>query len=325
MPGPFHFGMFFLKLVRVTVGDALPAHYDRKKRRIPGAWYVLTAWLVIQLQTIALSLMLLVSTAALAQSLVPSPICCDASPPCVGCGETRLEFQAAPPRMSPELALSMYQKRSVRQTGMAPSYTARTVVTAELPDVLQKGEFELRTQYIAPVTLRFTPVHFIGDLFVKSNVINRFLQSEVAHVERQDEASRAISSANYTFAYKRTEWLDGQLVHIYAVKPRKKRPGLFKGEIAVGATTGSLRRAKGALVKSPSFFIRKIEFEQDFADIDGFTVPVRLHSTAKARWVGRVTVDVFTRDYLLVMAEVKEGAPPTAPPRTQPSPSSDVQ
>lgn len=211
-----------------------------------------------------------------------------------------LARNVAGPLMSPELVLVTYEGRIVRQADTLTSYTASTVVQADLPDALQQGQFEVRTKYVAPRTLRFTAVRFAGDPFVKSNVINRILQSEVQHVESQDRGNTAIDSTNYSFTYKRTESIGLRLVRVYAVKPRQKRAGLFKGEIYLDATTGSLRQAKGKMAKSPSFFIRKIEFAQEYADFKGFTVPVHLHSVAKARVLGRVVVDIFVYDYSLL-------------------------
>lgn len=201
------------------------------------------------------------------------------------------------PRMSPELALATYERRYSDQVGSLAGYSADMVIEAELPATAQRAEFEVRRQYTAPRTLQFAPIRFSGDRSVKSHVIVRVLQSEVDHVERQDGWQTAITSGNYKFSYKGEESLEGQPVHVYSVKPRKKRPGLFKGEIYLDVATGSLCRAKGTMVKSPSFFVREIEFVQEYADIDGFTFPVHMHSQIKARLVGKVVVDIFTRHY----------------------------
>ena len=58
---------------------------------------------------------------------------------------------------------------------------------------------------------------------------------------------------------------------------------MFKGWIHLDAYSGSLMRAEGRLVKSPSFFVKKIDFVQDFADIDSFTFPVHIHPEAQVR------------------------------------------
>ncbi|MBZ5648190.1 MAG: hypothetical protein LAN37_13320 [Acidobacteriia bacterium] len=204
---------------------------------------------------------------------------------------------SAAPRMAPDLALETYEQRSARQAELLAGYTASTTVQAQLPDTSQHGEYELTRHYVAPRTLQFTAIRFTGDKFVKSNVILRMLQSEVTHVEKQEGAQTAITAANYKFSYKGVQEIDGRPVHVYAVKPRQKRPGLFKGKIYVDVASGSLRRAEGTLVKNPSFFIKNIDFVQDYADFNEFTLPVHMHSVAKTRIVGRAVVDIYTRDY----------------------------
>jgi len=209
------------------------------------------------------------------------------------------------PRMSPELALHTYEQQAARQTAELASYSATTVVRAELPESAQRGEFQLARYYAAPRTLEFKAVQYTGDGFVKSNVITRLLQSEVDHVQKDDPALTAISSANYKCSYKATPMIDGRMMHVYQVKPRKKRVGLFKGRIYLDAYTGSLLYATGSIVKSPSFFIKKIEFVQQYADFGSFTFPVHIHSEAMARLVGRTIVDIDQRDYQPTLLNVQ--------------------
>jgi hypothetical protein len=209
------------------------------------------------------------------------------------------------PRMAPELALQVFHGRSVIQSQQLAGYSAITVVHAELPQTSQQGEFELQRHFSAPHTLEFTPLHFTGDGFVKSNVITRLLQSEVDHVKQDDGTSTAITDVNYKFSYRGSGMQNGRLVHVFQVKPRKKRVGLFKGKIFLDAYSGSLVRVEGSVVKSPSFFVRKIEFVQDYADVGSFTFPVHIHSDAIARVIGRTIVDIYHRDYQPLTAPVQ--------------------
>ncbi|HZQ90742.1 MAG TPA: hypothetical protein VFA60_03010 [Terriglobales bacterium] len=204
---------------------------------------------------------------------------------------------AALPRMSPELALATFHRRAQVQSADLASLASVTEIAAQLPDTRQQGTFQLRRNYTAPRELKFTPIQFTGDGFVKTNVINRLLQSEVDHVEKNDPASTAISNQNYKFSYKGVEKIDGVAVHVFQLKPRHKVPGLFKGRVYLDAATGALRRAEGTLVKSPSWFVKKIEFVQDYADVAGFVLPVRTHSSASTRLVGKAVVDITYRDY----------------------------
>ena len=218
------------------------------------------------------------------------------------------------PRMSPELALQVYQNRAALQTSDLAGYSATTVVHAALPDTAQQGEYELKRQFSAPRTLQFTAVHFTGDGFVKNNVISRLLQSEVEHVQKDNSAANAISSANYKFAYKGSSDVEGRAVHIFQLKPRKRRVGLIKGHLYLDVHTGSVVRVEGQPVRSPSFFVKGLRFVQDYADFGRFTFPVHIHSEAKARIVGRTIVDIYQRDYQLI-AEAAQTLPATADAR----------
>jgi hypothetical protein len=219
-----------------------------------------------------------------------------------------LGSDAALPVMSPELTLATFFHRTAQQVAGLAAYSAVTVIHAELPDTSQRGEFELQRKFEAPHTLQFTPVHFTGDGFVKSNVITRLLQSEVDHVQKDDPALTAIDSANYKFSYKGASHVHDRLVHVYQVKPHKKTPGLFKGRIYLDAHSGALVRVEGNVVKSPSFFVKHIEFVQEYADVQSFTLPVHVHSEAKARIVGRTIVDIVHRDYQAVPAATTQTA-----------------
>src|SRR5581483_2307890 len=201
------------------------------------------------------------------------------------------------PRMAPDLALRAYQQKAAMQAASLTEYSSTTVIRATLPESSQSGEFELQRHYAAPRSLQFKAIKFIGDTFVKTNIIARLLQSEVDHVQKDDLTLTALTPANYKFSSKGTTQIDGRTVHVFQVKPRKKRVGLFKGRIYLDAYTGSLVRAEGSAVKSPSFFVRKIEFVQDYADVGAFTFPVHIHSEAQARLVGRTVVDIYQRDY----------------------------
>ena len=156
--------------------------------------------------------------------------------------------------------------------------------------------------------LSFATIKFTGDTFVKTNVITRLLQSEVDHVEKGDPSASAITDENYKISYKGLETINNKMAHVYQLKPRRKVPGLIKGKIYLDVYTGSLVRAEGSIAKSPSFFVKKVDFTQDFEDINGFTVPTELRSISKARIIGRAVVRIFHRGY-----DFKSAQQPEAP------------
>lgn len=218
------------------------------------------------------------------------------------------------PRMSPDLALRTYFQRSQQQSSLLLGYSDDTFMRADLPDYKQSGEYELRRQYSAPNSLQFTPVKFTGDGFVKANVLVRLLQSEVDHVVKQQGPDTAINEQNYKISHKSVEMIGDRYVYVYHVKPRKKRVGLFKGRIFIDAYRGTLVRAEGQMVKSPSIFIKKVEFVQDYDDIGGFTLPTHLRSVASVRIIGRTIVDIFHRGYQAMTANMAQKTA-TVPPQ----------
>jgi hypothetical protein len=218
--------------------------------------------------------------------------------------EDSLPPQLTPPAvlpvMSPELALETYRSRAAQQATDLASYTSTSLIHAELPESRQQGEYEVKRQYAAPKSLLFTALRFTGDTFVKANVITRFMQSEVEHVQKDDSSAMAFTAANYKFSYKGLQRVDGRTLHEFQLKPRRRRVGLLKGNLFLDAYTGSLVHLEGVPAKSPSVFLSKIRVSQDFADFGPFTLPVHLHSEAKASIVGRTIVDVYQRDYQVV-------------------------
>ncbi|HYX70219.1 MAG TPA: hypothetical protein VE825_13865 [Terriglobales bacterium] len=221
-------------------------------------------------------------------------------------------------RLAPQLALECYQRKLQAQAQYLAEYSAATTIHAELPSSSQQGEFELVRHYTAPNTLQFKAVKFSGDGFVKSNVITRLLQSEVEHVSKGESAQTAISPDNYKFNYKGLETVDNQPTYAFEVKPRQKRPGLFKGKIYLDVFSGGLRKAEGVVVKSPSFWVKKIEFVQEYADFGTFTFPVHMHSVANTRLIGQAVVDVTIRDYVPTsLTDLTYGQLSTAGPSPQ--------
>jgi hypothetical protein len=217
--------------------------------------------------------------------------------PTAATSATPLTAPAALPRMSSELALRAYWQRIEEQDSNLASYSAKTIIRAELPATSRYGEYELRRDYSAPRSLGFKVIRSVGDAFVKSKVIARVLQSEVDHVKKDDPTLTSLTPANYKFSHKSTTTLEGRPVHVFQVNPRAKRLGLFKGRIFLDVRTGTLVRSEGRIVKSPSLFIKSLHFVQDYVDIAGFTFPSHMHSEAKTRIVGIAVVDIYDQDY----------------------------
>jgi len=86
---------------------------------------------------------------------------------------------------------------------------------------------------------------------------------------------------------------------VIGIRPNEKRVGLFKGDLWLDAKTGMPVRESGVFVKTPSVFLKKVEFLQQYEIQNGIAIPKHLESKADVRLVGRAELNMdfsnFTR------------------------------
>ena len=171
-------------------------------------------------------------------------------------------------------------------------------IEAELPNLKKQGRLHALRHISRLGRITYDALRFEGDRSVKSNVIARYLTAE-AQVQDGDTSSFSIIPANYKFKYKRRLDVEGRPVHVFQLTPRKKRLGLFKGELWLDAETCLPIRESGRLVKTPSIFLKRIEFVREYEIRDGISVPLRIHSIVETRLVGKAELTVNFRNILL--------------------------
>jgi hypothetical protein len=131
---------------------------------------------------------------------------------------------------------------------------------------------------------------FQGDNTVKNQVIARYLQAEQ---QGQGDQNLAITPANYKFKFKgQKQGNAGDNVYVFQLSPRKKKVGLFKGELWLDSNTCLPVLEKGRLVKNPSIFFKKVDFERAFSIKDGVAIPQHMNSTIETRLIGKVEINI---------------------------------
>jgi hypothetical protein len=105
---------------------------------------------------------------------------------------------------------------------------------------------------------------------------------------------------NYNFKYKGRKQLDGRDVHEFQVTPKRKRQGLFKGEIWIDAQTFLRVQESGYLVKSPSVFLKKVAFVRKYEIRNGISVPKQEQSVVDTRLgIGTLEMTVQFSNYAI--------------------------
>jgi len=169
-------------------------------------------------------------------------------------------------------------------------------IDAKLPKLEKQGKLRALRIVSRLGQIIYKGLDFTGDNTIKKEVIARYLEAEV---QARDDGSMAISPANYKFRLKARLTQNEQITYIFQITPRKKRLGLFKGELWLDAATGMPVRESGELVKNPSVFLKKVEFVREYQLQDGVAMPSHIESTVDTRIVGKAELSInfthFTR------------------------------
>ena len=196
-----------------------------------------------------------------------------------------------PGRPEGDAIVERYVSAAQGQNGRLNGAKMEVAIDAEVPKLKKRGSLHgLRTiSQFGKIT--YDMLKFEGDRSIKNEVIGRYLSAESEAKDGQ-RGSLDVTPANYKFKYKGTLDHWGRPAHRFEVSPRKKRVGLYKGELIVDAETFLPLREAGKFVKSPSIFLKSVEFEREYEIRNGVAVPTKMHSSVNTRIVGKAELTV---------------------------------
>jgi hypothetical protein len=164
-------------------------------------------------------------------------------------------------------------------------------IAAALPKLKKQGRLHALRRISSLGRITYEMLRFEGDGTVKNQVIARYLTAE-AEAQKEQSPAMAVTPDNYKFKYKGIRALDGREVHAFEVSPRKKRHGLYKGELLVDAATYLRVQESGYLVKNPSIFLKRVSFVRKYEIRDGMSVPRQVQSVVETRLVGKAELTI---------------------------------
>lgn len=186
--------------------------------------------------------------------------------------------------------INKYLQASQLQLEALNNASMEVNIDASVPKLKQHGRLRALRLISSVGRVTYRVLGFQGDNTVKSQVIGRYLEAEQ---QGQNDQRLNVTPANYKFKFKGARAsADGSELYVFLLAPRKKRVGLFKGEMWLDARTYLPVLEKGRLVKNPSIFFKKVDFERDFAIQNGTAVPERMSSTIATRLVGKVELSI---------------------------------
>jgi hypothetical protein len=196
-----------------------------------------------------------------------------------------------------EAMLAKYLSATQEQKGAMQGATMQVDINAEVPKLKKTGKLQALRSISKLGKITYHALEFIGDKTIKNEVIARYLTAET---QAQTGPDISLSSVNYKFKGKGRMEHEDREVYVFQVTPRKKHVGLYKGELWVDTQTYLPVRESGHFVKSPSIFLKKIEFVRTYELKDGVAVVKRLESKVETRIFGPVNMTInftnFSKD-----------------------------
>jgi hypothetical protein len=163
-------------------------------------------------------------------------------------------------------------------------------ISANVPKLKENGKLRALRMISRVGQVTYRVAAFQGPNFVKKEIIARYLDAER---QSQGKENIDITPQNYKFHYRgERQTPSGTSAYVFQVQPRKKRVGLYKGELWLDSRLYLPVLEKGRFVKNPSVFFKKVDFERGFSIQDGLSVPSYITSTIDTRLVGKVELNI---------------------------------
>jgi hypothetical protein len=217
---------------------------------------------------------------------------------------------AESPALPPEIIVEHYCAATRSQDQLMQGASMDVDIAASLPKLKKQGKLHALRRISTFGRITYEKLRFEGDGTVKKQIINRYLNAE-AEAREDPSFSLALTPDNYKFKYKGATRLEGRDAHLFEVTPKRKRQGLFQGQVWIDAATYLRVQESGYLVKSPSMFLKRIAFVRKFDIRDGIAVPRREQSVVDTRLgVGKaeMTID-FSNFSMDGLKSAGNGAP----------------
>jgi len=212
--------------------------------------------------------------------------------------------------------IDRYREALQHQQDALRNLSMEVHMEGRIPKLKKEGKMSALRRISSLGKITYRVVGFWGDDTVKKEVMARYMTAEVEAAskpepepEAKESQNIAITPTNYEFKYKGLNDRNARRVHIFELKPRHKRLGLFKGELWLDPDTCLPVHEAGRLVKNPSVFIKKMEFTRDYEIKDGVAYLKRMETKTETRIVGRAELNI---EYANFSKQTDSGEEPVA-------------
>jgi len=215
----------------------------------------------------------------------------------IAAGFAALPVEVVAADLSAEQVLQRYFETDLNSPLRNVSMEA--TILARVPKLSRDGMVVARRSVNQKGEVHYETLRTDGDKTIVKDVIARLMTAEM-ETPPQAYTQIAINRQHYKFKHKGVQEKDGRLVHMFEISPRAKKPGLFKGELWIDQETGFSIREAGRLVKSPSVFLKKVEFVREYLIQDHKALPLRTRSLSDTRFWGKAEITIDYANWQLL-------------------------
>lgn len=138
-----------------------------------------------------------------------------------------------------------------------------------------------------------------GSSIIRKDVLHKTLAEETEASRRSPAANVDISPANYEFRLMGKDRVNERPAYLLELTPKASNRFLIDGKIWVDAVDYSVIRAEGRLARSPSFWVRSVQFVQAYQKVGPMWLAASTHAVIETRVFGEAKLTIETSDYKL--------------------------
>ena len=199
---------------------------------------------------------------------------------------------ASTPLDAAEMLARMEQYHASQREGMASYQSTRRYVAGNTR-LGVRAEVTAAMSFRSPGEKTFTVLSRSGSRSVQKRVIEPAMDTETRTSAARQRQDTEISRRNYTFTFQGFD--DGARAFVFAVEPNRPSRYLFRGRVWLNEATCAIQSVAGEPAQSPSFWVKRARFVQQYGQFGGFWLPVHHESEAELRLFGRshFVIDYF--------------------------------
>ncbi len=192
-----------------------------------------------------------------------------------------------PASAAPDLAAIV---RNLEQAQVENRSSARAYVVTRDYQLFKEGDQQPKSTVIAEVS--FLPpgtktyeIRQASGSGQGEKVVRKILNHEQEMA--RDKGEHDLSRQNYEFTYVGTQGLNGVRCYVLHLHPKRSDKNLVEGLAWIDASSFLPRRIEGSPAKSPSWWVKALQLQMDYAPIAGMWLPIASRAEADIRLVGK--------------------------------------